>query len=340
MDINELRKQINEIDDQLVDLFVNRMQVSAQIGEYKLQNGMNVRDPEREAEISHKLAEKCEALYSPFVQALYSEIFDLSRMLQNQLHEISAIEYGLIGNDISSSYDKWIHHSFGNQSYGLYDLSEELLPLLFKKKAFKGLNISHPYRKDVISYCDRLDPVAEEIGYVNTIVKEADGTLTGYNTAYDGFLCAADKAGIDFSGKKVMVFGNGAFASCAVKAARDRGAREVIIVTRTGKDNFRNCTQHKDTDILINGTSIGMAPKEDLSPADLDSFPNLCGLLDAVFTPVDSKLICAARERGIPCENGLSILIEKSAKASSLFGFDPDRNTCSDLYDELTSFID
>lgn len=339
MDILEARKKINELDDQLSALFTERMKMSAAIGEYKFQKGMNILDRSREKEIIEQLCAKTDPLYGPFLQALYSEIFDLSRTLQTQLHEINSIEYGLIGQNVNTSYDKWIHHSLGNRKYGLYDLSKEQLPLLFSKRAFRGLNIGHPYRKEVVQYCDKLDETASEAGYVNTIVKEEGGTLTGYNTACVGILRSAKKAGISFQNKKVMIFGNGAVASCAAKVARDGGAKEVLFVTRTGKVNFSNCIRHTDTDILINGTSIGMAPGADLAPAPLDAFPQLCGVLDAVFTPIDSLLITQAKERNIPCENGLTLLIEKSIRAAELFGFTPEADAYESLYEELTSFI-
>lgn len=340
MDFQEMRNIINNIDDQFVSLFVERMKASARIGEYKMEHGMNIHDPKREQEIIDTLSEKAGKLYAPYVQALYRDVFDLSRQLQTQLRQISSIEYGLIGRDVSYSYNKWIHHAMGNQSYGLYSLSEELLPLLFSRRTFKGLNVTAPYKKAVLEYCSRLDDSAAETGYANTIVKEDDGTLTAYNTEYDGLIYAAKKAGISLAGKKIMLIGDGAFAASVKKAAADSGVKELVVVSRTGKTNFRNYTEHKDTEILINATPIGMTPNSDLLPADLDALPNLCGVLDAVYTPVQTKLIEAAREKGIPNGDGLTILIEKNAKSSSLFGFEPDENTCSELYEELTSFIE
>ncbi len=340
MDISELRNRINEIDDQLTDLFTERMHISSKIGEYKYENGMEVNDPKREQEILDKLSSKAGKIYSPYIKALYSDIFDMSRRLQTLLHEINSIEYGLIGRNVVYSYNKWIHQALKNRSYGLYNVSEEMLPLLFSKRAFKGLNVSTPYRKEVIKYCDIIDTEAQKIGYIDTIVKDPNGILTGYNTASEAIAATAKKAGIDFNDKKVMILGNGGFAAAAIKAAKDGNPRDIIVVQRTGKVNFRNYTQHKDTDILINATSIGMTPNTDISPADLSQFPNISGVIDAVFTPVESKLIHDAKERGIKCENGLSILIEKCVRSSRLFGFPADDVTTAELYEELTSFIE
>ena len=339
MDILELRNEINQIDEAFIDLFIRRMGVSARIGEYKLENGLNIYDPAREQEILTNLSMRAGKMYAPYVQALYRDVFDLSRQLQAQLQQVRSIEYGLIGAEVSYSYNKWIHHALGNRSYGLYSMTEEMLPLLFEKKTFKGLNVSDPFKAAVLPWCDRLDPAAEDTGYVNTIVREDDGSLTGYNTEYDGIIYAAKNAGISLTGRKVMILGNGAFAASAKKAARDAGASEVLTVTRTGILNFRNYIRHKDADILINATPIGMTPNRDALPVNPAVFPNLSGILDAVYTPVETRLIEAAKYAGIPFGDGLTIFIEKSARASALFGYPPEGHICEELYEELTTFI-
>ncbi len=340
MDITELRSRINEIDDQLTKLFIDRMKVSAQVADYKIQNNMPVKDAQREQQLLNNLAEKAGKMYAPYVRALYAEILDLSRQLQSLIIQINSIEYGLIGEDVSYSYSKWIHHAMGNRNFGLYSIPVDILPVLFSRRPFKGLNISSSYKAEVVKYCDKLDHTAERTGYVNTILKKEDGTLTGYNTEYDGIITTASIAKIDFSGKKVMILGKGSFASSAAIAALDKGASEIISVTRTGKINFNNIYDHTDVDIIINGTPIGMTPNVKTSPVDLSKFPHLSGVLDAVFTPVKTKLINQAVKLGIPCEDGLTALIAKSAKTSELFGFEADESICNDLYEELTSFIE
>lgn len=340
MDITELRQQINELDDKLTKLFVERMKISADIAEYKLQVGMNIRDSKREKEIVDSLSSKVDPVYSPYVKALYSQIFEMSRQHQSYLHMISSIEYGLVGEDVSGSYAKWIHHGMGNSSFGLYSLPKEVIPLLFKKASFKGLCITAPYKADVLTYCDSLDSVAQKTGYVNTIVKEADGTLAGYNTEYTGFAEACSKARISFEKKRVMVLGNGSFSASIQKVLADKNAAEVIVVSRTGKINFRNYTQYSDVDILVNATYIGMNPDSNISPVDLSVFSKLSGVIDCVFTPVETKLIAEARRENIPCVDGLSIMIEQSVASSELFGFKPEDGICEELYDELLSFIE
>lgn len=339
MDITELREQINKIDDQLSGLFVKRMEVSADIAAYKLENGMNIRDRKREKEVIDNLCAKVGEIYAPYISALYKQIIEMSRRHQAHLQIINQIEYGLIGEDVSNSYAKWIHHSMGNSSFGLYSLPEEMLPLLFAEHAFKGICVDGPYKKEIIKYCDESDSIAKKTGYVNTIVKESDNTILGYNTEYDGFNSAVRKSHIDFSNKKVMLLGNGSIAASVREVIKDGGASEIINVTRTGKVNFRNYVDHSDADIVINATNIGMAPDSEISPVDLSIFSNLSGVIDCVYTPVETLLITDAKRLGIPSIDGLSIMIEASVKSSELFGFMPEEGICEELYEELLSFI-
>lgn len=340
MDISELRQKINEIDDKLSDLFVARMNVSADIGAYKLEHGMNIRDRRREKEVIDNLSSRVGSIYAPYISALYTQIIEMSRRYQSHLQVVSQIEYGLIGGDVSNSYAKWIHHSMGNSAFGLYSLPLEMLPLLFQKHAFRGLCIGAPYKKEVIRYCDELDSISKKTGCVNTIVKEADNTILGYNTEYDGFVSAAKKEDIDFKNKKIMLLGNGSIASSVQEALKNSGASDILNVTRTGKINFRNYSVHSDIDILINATSVGSSPESDIAPVDISVFSNLCGVIDCVYTPVNTMLILNAKSMNIPCVDGLSILIASSAKSSELFGFMPEDGICEDLYEELLSFIE
>ncbi len=338
MDISEIRKEIDKTDDKIAELFLHRLNLAAAASAYKIENGLDMNDPKREWEIVDRLSFDVEPGFDLYIQALYSDIFEMSRQIYMHLLQISNIDYGLIGKDLAYSYSKWIHHAFGNQSYGLYNITYAQLPLLFKKRSFKGLNVDYPYVNDVLPFCDRLCPNAEKTGYANTLTNK-DGIVTGYNTEYKGFLFAADEAGIDFKDKQVLILGNGNTAHMASAAASERGASEIICVSRTGKVNYSNLYAYADADILINTTPIGMSPNAEFCPVELSSFKKLSGVIDLIYTPVETKLLSGARKRKIPAADGLSILIAKAAYDTELFlGTSPDKQTRSDLYDELTTF--
>ena len=133
--------------------------------------------------------------------------------------------------------------------------------------------------------CDEIDPAAEAIGSVNTIVRCADGKLVGYNTDIDGFLYMACRAGISLSGKKVVILGSGGASLTAQTAARQGGAAEVVVVSRFGPDNYDNLSRHADAEILVNATPVGMYPGNGQSPVDLSVFPVCQGVLDVIYNP-------------------------------------------------------
>ena len=186
-------------------------------------------------------------------------------------------------------------------------------------KAYDGLNVTIPYKKTVIPYCDELTDAARSIGSVNTIVKRPDGTLLGHNTDYDGFLWLLKNAGAKVEGKKAVVLGTGG-ASVTVQAAlRDLGAAQVVVVSRSGGDNYENIARHADAKILVNATPVGMYPKTGVSPVDLDVFTALEGVFDVIYNPAKTRLLLEAEKRGIPCANGLGMLVAQAKAAAERF---------------------
>ena len=157
------------------------------------------------------------------------------------------MKYGLIGKTLVHSYSKEIHEALGKYTYELFSLSEEEMPAFVNARDFGGLNVTIPYKKDVIPLCDEISPLAEAIGAVNTLYwKPADAatgtpgtadtarcrTLVGHNTDYEGFLYAAKRAGIYFAGRTVLILGTGGTSLMARKAAADNGAVQIYIASR------------------------------------------------------------------------------------------------------------
>ena len=230
---------------------------------------------------------------------------------------------GLIGEKLGHSFSPAIHGKLADYEYKLYELSPEQVGPFLEKKEYDGLNVTIPYKKTVIPYCDELTEAAKSIGSVNTIVKRPDGTLLGHNTDYDGFMWLLKNAGADVKGKKALVLGTGG-ASVTVQAAlRNMGAASVVVVSRSGEDNYENIARHSDAKILVNATPVGMYPKTGVSPVDLDSFTALEGVFDVVYNPARTQLLLEAEKRGIPCANGLGMLVAQAKAACERFTGEP-----------------
>ena len=145
------------------------------------------------------------------------------------------MEYGLIGAKLGHSYSKIIHEAVCGYSYELHPLpTEEEAHAFMQAKAFKAINVTIPYKKLVIPYCDEVEPRAAAIGAVNTVVNR-DGKLYGYNTDYTGFAYLARCHGVKFAGAVVLVLGTGGTHNTVTAVCQDAGAKQVLTASRTGK---------------------------------------------------------------------------------------------------------
>ena len=232
------------------------------------------------------------------------------------------MEYGCIGKKLPHSFSKIIHGRIGDYSYKLVELSEEELPKFMENRDFKAINVTIPYKEAVIPYLYEMSDTAKSIGAVNTVVNR-DGKLYGYNTDFYGMTALIKKNSIDFNGKKVAVLGTGGTSKTAKAVAKKLGAKTVIKVSRNKSD----CTvtyselysEHSDTDIIINTTPVGMFPQIYASPVDLSRMSSLSGVIDAVYNPLETKLVADVKKRGIPAESGLYMLVAQAIKAYEIF---------------------
>ena len=245
--------------------------------------------------------------------------------------------YGLLGEHLPHSFSPPIHKALGNKDYTLFEVAPENLDVFMKKHDFKGINVTIPYKKDVIPYLDVISPEAEKIGAVNTI-KVVDGKLYGDNTDYFGFKYMVEKSGVVIHNKKALVLGSGG-ASLTVQAVlRDMGASEIVVLSRNGDDNYVNMyIKHTDAQIIVNTTPVGMYPDNLNTLVDLDRFPNLSGVLDVVYNPLKTRLILDAEQKNIPCSAGLSMLVAQAKKAHEIF-FDTtvENEICEQIERSLT----
>ena len=273
--------------------------------------------------------------------------------------------YGLLGRKLGHSWSAPIHKALGCDSYRMIELEPGQLGDFLRREDVAGLNVTIPYKRDVMSFCDVIDPAAAAIGSVNTIVRR-EGRLYGYNTDIDGFLYMLRRARISLMGKKVVVLGSGGASLTAQAAARRAGARKIVVVSRSGPDNYENLPQrHGDAEVLVNTTPVGMWPDMAGRPVDLALFSRMEAVADIIYNPVRTELLLQAEEidrdfhrmsdaprdvlvnaglRPIRYTGGLPMLVRQAVRAEELF-FDrsiPDSETeriLAGLWQERTNIV-
>ncbi|MBR1972755.1 MAG: shikimate kinase [Oscillospiraceae bacterium] len=229
---------------------------------------------------------------------------------------------GLLGRKLGHSYSPQIHALMGDYSYDLFEREPEEVGSFVKNGDYTGINVTIPYKKDVIPYLDELSPLARRMGAVNTIVRREDGSLFGHNTDYFGFSSMVHRSGVTVAGKKVLVLGSGGASNTAVKVLQDMGAN-VIIISRSGENNYQNLHLHRDASVIVNTTPVGMYPNTGSAAVDLQEFPHLEGVLDMVYNPARTQLMLDAEALGLPHENGLWMLVAQAKEAAEYFGKKP-----------------
>ena len=225
---------------------------------------------------------------------------------------------GLLGRKLGHSYSPQIHALMGNDAYVLIEKEPQEVGPFLRQGDFTGINVTIPYKKEVIPFLDELSPVAQRMGAVNTIIRRPDGSLFGHNTDYFGFSSMVKQSEISVADKKVLVLGSGGASNTAVKVLEDMGA-QVVIISRTGENNYDNLYLHKDASVIVNTTPVGMYPNTGVSPIVLSSFPKLEGVLDMIYNPARTKLLMDATEAGLPCANGLWMLVAQAKEAAEYF---------------------
>lgn len=232
------------------------------------------------------------------------------------------MEYGLIGEKLGHSFSKTIHEKLADYTYEICPLSREELPTFMKEHNFKAINVTIPYKCDVIPYLTELDDNAKAIGAVNTIVNK-NGSLIGHNTDFSGFLYMVEHHNIEIKEKKIVVLGNGGASKAVIAVLKKLQAKEIIIVDITKTPDsitYEECfSSHTDAQIIINTSPVGMYPKVEHSPVDLTLFKDCTAVLDVIYNPLKTKLTLQAEQLGMTAVNGLEMLIAQAKYAVEFF---------------------
>lgn len=236
--------------------------------------------------------------------------------------EGAGMEYGLIGEKLGHSYSTQIHALFGNTHYQCHPLTKQELPDFMQKKDFLAINVTIPYKKDVIPYMNEMDSSAQMVGAVNTIINR-NGILCGYNTDYYGFCYLLKKSNINVTGKKVLVLGNGGAAQAVFASLNTLKAKEIYVVKykiEPGTITYEEARrQHSDAEIIINTTPVGMYPDVLRSPMSLEGFHQLEAVVDVIANPMCTTLMKEAMKKNIKAVNGLMMLVAQAKYAAELF---------------------
>ena len=189
-------------------------------------------------------------------------------------------------------------------------------------KNFTAINVTIPYKKDVIPYLYEISDAAKNIGAVNCIVNK-DGKLFGHNTDYAGFLYTLRNNNIKITGEKVLVLGNGGAAKAIVAALNSLNPKELITVKykeEPGVITYEQAAKmHADASVIVNTSPVGMYPNIDASPMDITPYKALTAVVDLIYNPATTKLLAQAKERGITAVNGLEMLVAQAKYAAELF---------------------
>lgn len=229
------------------------------------------------------------------------------------------MEYGLIGERLGHSYSPRLHRFFGDYDYRLYPMTRAELEETLRGRAFRGLNITIPYKRAVLPFCDEISPTVRAVGSANTLVWRK-GRLYADNTDLPGFLSMLARGGIEVTGKKTVILGSGGTSLTAQAACAALGAGDVVVVSRSGPVTYEALYEkHRDAAVIINATPVGMYPDTLVSPVDLAAFPGLTGVADVIYNPARTALLMDAAERGVPCVDGLWMLAAQAWHAAQLF---------------------
>ncbi|MFH1003722.1 MAG: shikimate dehydrogenase [Chloroflexota bacterium] len=252
---------------------------------------------------------------------------------------------GLIGDPVEHSMSPAMH----NAAFAQLGLDYAYLP--FRVRAadltraidgirglnLRGMNVTIPHKVNVIPLLDRIDPLAERIGAVNTIVNDG-GTLTGYNTDAAGFLRALREQGVEPGGKRVAVVGAGGAARAITFSLGEAGA-EMVILNRLEELDWAEALAAKisqafhrpvaaaeltpanladaleKAELLVNATSLGMTPHTGASPVPPELLRPGLVVFDAVYNPIPTRLMREARAAGARTVSGLDMLVWQGALA-------------------------
>jgi shikimate dehydrogenase len=261
--------------------------------------------------------------------------------------------YGLIGEKLSHSYSPQIHRTFFDITgmkgdYRLFELRNDELEAFLKRavrQGYRGLNVTIPYKTEVIPFLKQISTEASHIGAVNTIT--LNGSLVGYNTDYFGIDYTFKKNNVELQGKRALVLGSGGAAKSVVAYLLDSGIESIFLASRNpnrvSEDfplvnivSYEHISKFIPFDIIVNTTPVGMVPKTGLSPLKPDQLKGTGFLFDLIYNPAKTEMMNICDSFGIHSVNGLYMLIAQAVKAQEIWN---DESYGLDMVDAIYKHI-
>lgn len=247
---------------------------------------------------------------------------------------------GLLGRTLGHSYSPFIHGQLASYSYELFEKEPQEVEAFIRGGQWDGLNVTVPYKQTAYLLCDAVSDTAKKLGNINTLVRRHDGTIYGDNTDAFGFAQMLRISGICVEGKKTLVLGSGG-ASHTVCAVLEQMGALVTVISRRGTNTYDNLHLHRDAQVIVNTTPVGMHPHNGDAPLDLAQFPQCQGVLDVIYNPARTALLLQAEQLGISCYNGLYMLVAQAAKSCEQFTGQSVEEDCVDrIYGLLRSKLE
>jgi len=246
--------------------------------------------------------------------------------------------FGLLGEKLGHTYSPFIHSEILKEikvdgHYALFQTKRENLQhvvLGLKALSYNGINVTIPYKEQIIEYLDDLSVEAKKIRAVNVVHINNEGKAIGYNTDYCGFGMMLNNAAIDVSNQKIAILGTGGASKAVKQYVLDNGAEEIVFVSsskETAKkkyvdDNvieYGDLSSLKNYSIIINTTPVGMYPNTESSPVDKKHFKNFSSAVDLIYNPAETLFLKQAKNEGLKTVNGLYMLVAQAVKSQEIW---------------------
>lgn len=330
---HDARASIEKIDGELERLFVQRMEEVLRLEDDPVQKKA-IRQPHRTD------GTVCGTELMPYVDRFFETLGMLSEEYRHQIGGAAACKYsgfGVLGESLTGCCLPLLHTFYGEYEYRLFATAPQRLEEFMKAADFRGINVETPYRSVVPAYLDELSATAQKTQSVNVVLKNADGRLVGHNTDYDGFADMMRYEGVNFSGKSVMILGNGATSRTVAAYVTENGAKCVSVVGRNSPLDFAQAYDRRDTQIIINTTPVGMRPDNESLPIDISAFMALETVIDTVYSPLRTRLYSEAEKMGVRAVGGLYMLVAQTKRSAELFtGTSIEHARVAEVYAKMT----